>query len=43
MSVALRALLQVSLHRSDALTTVIDVDKELRVARADMLQGSCLA
>jgi nitrogen-specific signal transduction histidine kinase len=39
VSMALRALLQVFLHRSDALTTVIVVDKELRVARADDAAG----
>jgi hypothetical protein len=36
---ALCSLLQVFLHSSDALTTEIDVDKDLRVARADDAAG----
>lgn len=38
-TMCLLLLLQVALHRSDALTTVIDLDKDLRVARADDTAG----
>lgn len=31
--------MQVALHRSDALTTVIDLDKDLKIARADEVAG----
>lgn len=32
-------VLQVSLHRSDVLTTVIDLDQHLNIARADDSAG----